>query len=141
MSKLPLLDTEKAGVFYLPAGHAAVLRQQAESAHCVILSAVLGQAQDFQDALEKLGTAFEFPDWYGANFDALYDCLCDQECLAQAQLVLFIHDIRALGEESCDVLIAVLQAAADEWREQGRALWALFLTPGLDLDALPVPKA
>lgn len=37
-------------------------------------------------ALHKaLAEALEFPDWYGSNLDALYDCLTDLESL-QLQL-------------------------------------------------------
>lgn len=28
---------------------------------------------------EKLRYAFDFPEWYGNNLDALFDCLCEAE--------------------------------------------------------------
>lgn len=28
---------------------------------------------------EKLKHAFDFPEWYGNNLDALFDCLCEAE--------------------------------------------------------------
>jgi RNAse (barnase) inhibitor barstar len=77
------------------------------------------------------------PDYFGGNFDALYDCLCDPDCLPDESCVLFIGNTQALGEEGCDILIAVLQAVADDWRDQGRSFWALFDAPGLDLTPLP----
>jgi RNAse (barnase) inhibitor barstar len=46
------------------AGHRFVL---VECSDCVDKSAVL----------KAIGRAFAFPDWYGANLDALYDCLTD----------------------------------------------------------------
>lgn len=134
-------QTTLAGPYRLPPQRLAAVQEEIASNQIPSINLPPATAKDTCAWLAEAGKTLAFPGHFGANFDALYDCLCDQECLAQAQLVLFIHDIRALGEESCDVLIAVLQAAADEWREQGRALWALFLTPGLDLDALPVPKA
>ena len=35
----------------------------------------------FGALLKQLGEALNFPDWYGANFDALHDCLTDPDCL------------------------------------------------------------
>jgi len=89
------------------------------------------------DWLAGAGRALGFPDSFGANFDALFDSLCDRELLPQPTLVLRLGNTAGLDEAGCDTLIAVLQAAADEWRDQGRSLWALFDGPGLDLDALP----
>ena len=37
----------------------------------------LMQAEDLHECLKK---QLHFPDYYGKNLDALYDCLCDQPC-------------------------------------------------------------
>ena len=140
MSKLPLMDIEQAGVFYLPAGHTAALRQQAESAHFAILSAVLGQALNFQDALEKLGTAFEFPDWYGANFDALVDCLLDPDWKPAPGHLLFIEGcahLRQLNPDDFSTLLEVLLAATESRREAKRPLWVLLDTPARGIARFP----
>lgn len=100
-----------------------------------------GNAMDRHTWLQEAARQLQLPEHFGGNFDALYDCLCDRDCLPQSTLILLIGKTSALGEEGTDTLIAVLQAAADEWREQERALWALFLAPGLDLEPLPTPKA
>ena len=88
--------------------------------------------------LRAFGETLGFPAHFGANFDALYDCLCDREIVALPACVLVIEQLAPLGEAGCDTLIAVLQAVADEWRAEGRLFWALFATPGLDLDPLPL---
>ena len=95
------------------------------------------------DFLTELGRQLQFPEHYGANFDALYDCLTDLAASpGQGCLLLFTGAPAAGADEDdegspVDTLIAVLQAAGDEWREQGRPLWALFAVPGLALDSLP----
>jgi len=140
MSKLPLMDIEQAGVFYLPAGHTVALRQQAESAHFAILSAVLGQALNFQDALEKLGTAFEFPDWYGANFDALVDCLLEPDWKPAPGHVLFIEGcahLRQLNPDDFSTLLEVLLAATESRREAKQPLWVLLDTPARGIARFP----
>lgn len=88
--------------------------------------------------LAEAGQQLGFSDSFGGNFDALFDSLCDRDLLPQQTLVLLLGNADALDEASCDTLIAVLQAAADEWRDQGRALWSLFEgADGPDLDPLP----
>ncbi len=97
------------------------------------------------DFLAELGRQLQFPEHYGANFDALYDCLTDLAASpGQGCLLLFTGaPAPAAGVDEddegspVDTLIAVLQAAGDEWREQDRPLWALFAVPGLALDSLP----
>ncbi|WP_229795280.1 barstar family protein [Saccharothrix coeruleofusca] len=44
----------------------------------------LGRAE----ALAAIGEALEFPDWYGHNLDALYDCLTDLSWLPEGEHVL-----------------------------------------------------
>jgi RNAse (barnase) inhibitor barstar len=96
-----------------------------------------GDAKTPATWLVEVGRQLNLPPHYGANFDALYDCLCDPDCLPDARFVLFIDNPHALGESGCDTLIAVLQAVADEWRDAGRSFWALLDAPGLDLARLP----
>lgn len=88
--------------------------------------------------LAGLGQSLGLPEHFGANFDALYDCLTDPELMSAQGQVLILGNLAPLGDE-VDILIAVLQAASDEWREQDRALWVLLDAPRLDLD--PLPKA
>ncbi len=132
MSMLPLMDPEQAGAFYLPAGYAEALRRQADAEHFTILSVDLGQAEDFESALEKLGAAFEFPDWYGANFDALVDCLVDPDWKPAPGHVLFIRGcahLRQLNPDDFSTLLEVFLAAAETRREAKQPLWILLDTP------------
>lgn len=67
--------------------------------------------------LRKLGQRLQFPDWYGENFDALYDCLANPEWPKGNKPVL----IRLSGlpsyankcPEDFSILLAVLQTAMD----------------------------
>lgn len=87
--------------------------------------------------LAGLGEMLDFPACFGGNFDALYDCLCDTAVLSLPGLFLRVEQADQWPEEARDTLIAVFQAVADEWREQGRAFWVLFAAPKLDLETLP----
>lgn len=137
-----ILDNrDLAGPYRLPRSRQPAIEQEI---HLSGLSPINFLAQAPSDAsgwLKQLGAALNFPADFGCNFDALYDALCDREILPQQKLVIIIENTDALGEEKLDTLIAVLQAAADEWRDEQRSLWSLFTGPGIDLDALPAAKA
>ena len=132
---------ELAGPYRLPPARRAALAEELAALADTRVQIAPAGASGATTWLAALGQALHFPPHFGANFDALFDALCDSELLPQTTLVLELNDLGALAEEEVDTLIAVLQAAADEWREQGRCLWALFDTPGLDLDPLPSPRA
>jgi RNAse (barnase) inhibitor barstar len=53
------------------------LRRWAEEAGQRFVKADLSMCADRDAVLVEIGRAFEFPDWYGANLDALYDCLTE----------------------------------------------------------------
>lgn len=132
---------ELAGPYRLPPARRTTLADELTAATSSLIRIAPDQVASIADWLGALGQALNFPAHFGANFDALFDALCDRDLLPQTVLVLELSALSALAEEEVDTLIAVLQAAADEWREQGRCLWSLFDAPGLDLDPLPTPKA
>ena len=66
---------------------------------------------------EKLKEAFGFPDYYGKNWDALYDCLCD--LLTDGEK----HEVEIRGFYSmdealrtqCAPMLIVFGDAQEEW--------------------------
>ena len=135
----PLIEIAKAGPYRIKPEQVDLATQHATAGNLVLTVISPEKAvSTVTDWLQHLGNQLAFPAHFGNNFDALYDCLCDREVLGQDALLLLIRNIDALDEDEADTLIAVLQAAADEWREQGRALWSLFAVSGLDLDPLPL---
>lgn len=132
-----LANIERAGPYRVKAGRLESLVSECAERNSVLFRIAPLDAVDTQSWLQALAATLALPAHFGNNFDALYDCLCDKTVMPQTTCVLLISNITALSEEASDTLIAVLQAASDEWRSEGRALWALFDTPGLDLDMLP----
>ncbi len=84
---------------------------------------------DKDTLLAALGWALEFPDYFGANWDALEECLTDMAWRPGA-IALHVGHAAALDPELLDVLVDVFSDAADYWQDQGRAC-SLFLS-GLD---------
>jgi len=90
------------------AGHRFVL---VECSDCV----------DRNSVLKAIGRAFSFPDWYGANLDALYDCLTDLPELAEPGWVVVLERLprepRFRAAER-DALLDVFRDAADDFAKQ-----------------------
>ncbi|MCA1938645.1 MAG: barstar family protein [Dechloromonas sp.] len=83
--------------------------------------------------LRQLGRALSFPDWYGANFDALFDCLTDPEVPAKIHL----HGLSTYAQRHQDdfaVFVEVLRAACE-----ARAEAEAPLTVWLDVAAADLP--
>lgn len=137
MSTSILSRHELAGPYRILPTRRAALQVEAAALGYPVHAISPENAASTAEWLRALGHTLGFPAHFGANFDALYDSLCDKEIIDLPACVLLIEQVVPLGEAGCDTLIAVLQAVADEWREQGRLFWALFSAPGVDLDPLP----
>lgn len=98
------------------AGHTFVL---AECSDCV----------DKRAVLTAIGKAFAFPDWYGANLDALYDCLTDLPDRGEAGWVVVLArlpDGPRFDAQDRDALLDVFRDAADDFAERGVALRVFY---------------
>ncbi|HJW26218.1 MAG TPA: barstar family protein [Rhodocyclaceae bacterium] len=130
-------DPGRSGIFHLP----TLSRQAVEAAAAGldIREADLRQSQDKQGVLNELGHAFRFPDWYGANLDALYDCLTDPDWYPPGGQVLLISGLARLqgaDPDSFSALLEVFSAASEARREAGAPLWVLIDAASPDLPAL-----
>ncbi|WP_121003199.1 barstar family protein [Saccharothrix australiensis] len=67
-------------------------------------------------ALAAIGEAMAFPDYYGQNLDALYDCLTDLSWLPPGEHVLVWEG----GDEDVAAVLADAQAAMSEGRRRLR---------------------
>jgi hypothetical protein len=84
--------------------------------------------------LKNIAAALEFPDWFGANWDALEDCLSDLSwSKAHGHVLLFEQ---AKPGDDLGVLIDVLRSSAEFWAGRGQPFYAVFIDPAR---ALPLP--
>lgn len=72
-----LADIEPHTVRALSAWAATQLKRWAEEAGQRYVEVDLSNLRNRKAALQAIGTALALPQWYGANLDALYDCLTD----------------------------------------------------------------
>lgn len=83
------------------------------------------------ELLKNIAAALEFPAWFGANWDALEDCLSD---LAGPGYVLLFE--AAKPGDDLGILIDVLRSSAQSWAARGKPFFAVFIDPARSL-ALP----
>ncbi len=83
--------------------------------------------------LAAIGTALDFPDWYGQNYDALWDCLRD---IPVPMLVVWDHwaTLAEADRAAFDMMLRILGLRADD--EDGLGAFAVVLVgdgpdPGL----------
>lgn len=108
----------------------AALRRWAEQMqHCYVEVDCSG-LRDRKAVLGAIGRALGFADWYGANLDALYDCLTDlpRERRAPGWLLVLLHlpCTADFDRQARAALIEVFRDAADCFADEGVALRVLY---------------
>ena len=71
-----------------------------------------------QDMLKRIATALAFPEWFGGNWDALFDCLADLSWRPATGHLLLLENADALRREAPEVFdtaVAILQDVAIYW--------------------------
>jgi hypothetical protein len=91
-------------------------------------------ASEKGELLSEIARALEFPAWFGGNWDALEDCLCDLSWREAQGTVLLFENIRPGSDFG--VLADILASAAEYWTGRGKIFLAVFIDPQRRL-ALP----
>jgi len=67
------------------------------------------------ELLKKLSEILEFPDYFGNNWNALYDCLCDFDWMTKRGIVLVHHELPLLADDKIEIYLKVLFEAVGGW--------------------------
>jgi RNAse (barnase) inhibitor barstar len=149
MKKTSLTDfaaSESGGVYrcHSRIADAALAAASRESLRVVVVA--LQGARDKNAFLNKLAGPLEFPDYFGHNWDAFYDCLAEMAAREAGGVLLVLREAsgfaRAEPEEFATAIDAMRDAEAC-WAEQGRRLKviveleAAVLSPELPELSLP----
>jgi RNAse (barnase) inhibitor barstar len=125
-----LAEPAEAGVFHLPITKAADIAAAARANGFRAVRVDLADCDDKEAVLATLGTALEFPDWFGQNWDALADCLTDLSwCQAPGYVLVFSgsSNFAAVAPDDFDTLIEILSQASASWSELQVPFWAFVL--------------
>lgn len=110
------------GVFRCSAEQAATLQRAAEGRRFITASIDLPKRVRHATLFEGFASALRFPEWFGANWDALADCLTDLSWLdEQGYLIILRGSQPAFAKDSEDwqTLVDILADAASFWHEAG----------------------
>jgi RNAse (barnase) inhibitor barstar len=135
-----LADAARSGLYFARKTQAKDILEAARKLHFATLRAELSTSRTMPEVLAKLGKDLAFPDWYGGNLDALFDCLSDPAWNPGQGLVLMISGIdhlRLANPEAFATLIDVLQAAIETRRDAGMPFWLLLDAPAAGLPDFP----
>ena len=71
------------------------------------------------DLLDALAVGLSFPDYFGRNWDALWDCVCDLSWLSTVQVVV-IHEDLPLEHDPAQQLtyLSIMNDASAYWQDR-----------------------
>ncbi|WP_053076564.1 barstar family protein [Caenimonas sp. SL110] len=72
--------------------------------------------QSAQELLKALAEELKFPDYFGNNWNALFDCLRDLAWIAEREICIVHSDLPRLPDAELTVYLEVLRDAIADWR-------------------------
>ncbi|MBK9444958.1 MAG: barstar family protein [Betaproteobacteria bacterium] len=92
----------------------------------------------------KARQGLRLPDWYGANYDALADCLTDLRWNTAPGYVMLISgadELHARDQAAFDTLNEVLSGVIENWQEAKVPFWVFYDMKPNGLAPLPTLAA
>ena len=126
MSKLlqRLSDASKSGVYRTARSDDILQATQASGLHVARIE-LAGAGRDA--LLARIAKALSFPQWFGANWDALEDCLADLSWSRAAGHVLLFEGKAELSADELGILADILASVAAARAERQRPFFAVFV--------------
>jgi hypothetical protein len=129
MNEDPRSHAEEAPVQVLAMGDgtAAALQRLGASLGLDAVRIDLAGCSDKAGLLERVAATLAFPDWFGGNWDAFYDCLADLGWRETGGWLLVLEntgDLRRHAPEALDTAVAILGDVAAAWAARGRVFRA-----------------
>jgi RNAse (barnase) inhibitor barstar len=134
-----LIDPGEAGVFVRPPD-AAALDAAAERAGLTRWTVDLGGVRTKEALLATLAERLEFPEWFGANWDALNDVLAERAWEQSRGVVLTLERCGELAHadpETFETALEVLDSVAEGCYDEDIPFWVLV--DGVDAEAFDLP--
>jgi hypothetical protein len=89
------------------------------------VTVMLNAAHDKNAFMNAMATALQFPDYFGHNWDAFYDCLLDLKHGHFAGMLLVLRGVSAFARAEPEEFAAATGAmddAAEYWKAEDKAL-------------------
>ena len=106
------------GIFRVARADVPALKAATLELNHAFLPISLSGAKNVPGFLKAISRDLAFPEWFGGNLDALYDCLTDLSWIPASGYVITLDNIDTLqaNPTSFAVLNAVLGSVAEEWQ-------------------------
>jgi RNAse (barnase) inhibitor barstar len=121
-------DTQRAGVAQFNRTELEPLMAAASAVGFLVSRVDLRKTRNKTELLAELGKALRLPEWFGENWDALFDCLVDmgwQPALGYVTLLENGDMLHARAPEDFATLIDIFRQAAQEWQARDVPFWCL----------------
>ena len=120
----------RAGLYHLPPAQKANIIAAASAEAIDVITLDIRKIRTTRQGLQQLGKALHLPDWYAANFDALFDCLGDPDWHAGQGLLLALDGVAHWPDaDDLETLLEVLAAACDARQPPTTPLWVVIDMP------------
>lgn len=136
-----LRKRECAGVYQATDETASALFQAGPAAGFNVYRIDLAHTHDAESLHRTLAKGLHFPDWYGANWDALADSLADMSWNEADGYLLILQraEILQAANPACfEALLDVLKDTVMAWQSQKMPFWSLLVGPHPELPRLGV---
>jgi RNAse (barnase) inhibitor barstar len=70
------------------------------------------------ELLNDMQIKLKFPDYFGYNWDAAYDCLCDFTWIKEKNIVIIYQKIPLLDEKTMKQFLILLREVAEDWKDR-----------------------
>jgi hypothetical protein len=64
---------------------------------------------------DSLSKELQFPDYFGHNWNALWDCLCDLSWIEQRRVIILHQDLPPLVREALSIYLSILSDWVRVW--------------------------
>jgi RNAse (barnase) inhibitor barstar len=94
--------------------------------HDAFVALVSGINESKEDLFNELKEKLSFPDYFGNNWDALYDCLCDLSWISKSKIILLHKDLPKLDAKSTVIYLNILIDAVSAWKTDNNKTFEVF---------------
>ena len=78
---------------------------------------ITGTNERKEDLINELKEKLLFPNYFGYNWDALYDCLCDLNWIKTSKIILIHKEIPKIDNKSLAIYLNILSDAIKLWEK------------------------
>jgi len=104
---------QKGGLVDVSSTERDEVMQAATDAGLTALVVECDRARSRSAVLRAVVKAVDFPEFFGGNLDALYDCLCDTVLDQKAGLVLWFHNLHS-GDPALEKDAAAIESVCND---------------------------